>query len=78
MDVIEKSLRRFAEECVEENLLFQLKLHGVRCCCLFVYGNEYRYTCPYVEDETICVSEKGMDTLRYRCRYVQASIANSS
>ena len=62
-------IERFAKECVEDNLLFQLKLHGVRYCCLFVHGCEYRYTCLYLEEERIRISEEGMDTMKYKCRY---------
>jgi len=69
MDLIEKSLRSCVKECVEGGLLFQLKLYGVRYCWLFVHGSEYRYTCPYVDEETIRISGKGMDMMKYRCRY---------
>ena len=62
-------IERFAKECAEDSLLFQLKLHGVRFCCLFLHGSDYRYICPYADEETIRISEKGMDTMRYVCRY---------
>ena len=68
MKEIEDNLRKLAEECVELGVLYQLKQDGVKYCCLFMQGSIYTRVCPYAEEETIHISEKGMDTMRYKCR----------
>ena len=67
--LIEDNLRILAEACAEDGLPFQAKQHGVKYCCLFMQGSDYTHLCPYVEEETVHISEQGMDTMRYKCRY---------
>ena len=68
-DFIEGNLREFAVACTENGLGFQSKQHGVKYCCLFMQGSNYRHQCPYAEEQTVHVSEKGMDMMRYKCGY---------
>ena len=67
--LIEDNLRKLAEACPENGLLFQAKQHGVKYCCLFMQGSGYTHLCPYVEEETVHISQKGMDMMRFKCRY---------
>ena len=67
--IIEGNLREFAVACAGNGLAFQSKQHGVRYCCLFMQGSNYRRLCPYAEEKTVHISEKGMDMMRYKCGY---------
>ena len=69
MKSIEDNLRKLAEGCAENGLPFLAKQDGVKYCCLFMHGSNHTHLCPYVEEETIHISEKGEDTMRYKCRY---------
>ena len=69
MKLIDDNLRKLAEGCAQNGLPFLARQDGVKYCCLFMQGSNYTHLCPYVEEETIHISEVGMDTMRYKCRY---------
>lgn len=67
--LIEIGLKKLAQSCVETGLSFQARQYGVKYCCLFMLGSNFRYICPYVEEETVHICEKGTDTMRYKCTH---------
>lgn len=69
MKAIEDNLRKLAEDCAQNSgTVFQLERHGVKCCCLFMHGSNSTHLCPFVEEETIDISDEGGNTMRYKCR----------